>query len=113
VRRRTTTSSAVSLIADRVDTTGAGDLFAAGFLFGYTQGRTLEDCGKLGCLAAGIVIEQIGPRPMRSLSEAAKEAGFFKQATHRAHIGIESRSQQTVAGGFFCGDIEVAKELCR
>jgi sugar/nucleoside kinase (ribokinase family) len=37
----------------------------------------LEDCGKLGCLAAGIVIEQIGPRPMRSLSEAAKEAGLL------------------------------------
>ncbi len=50
-----------------VDTTGAGDLFAAGFLYGYTQGRTLEDCGKLGCLAAGIVIQQIGPRPMKSL----------------------------------------------
>lgn len=60
-------------IEERVDTTGAGDLFAAGFLFGYTQGRSLEDCAKLGNLAAAIVIEQIGPRPMRSLSEAAKE----------------------------------------
>ncbi|MGO4439835.1 adenosine kinase [Rhizobium sp. RAF56] len=59
-----------------VDTTGAGDLFAAGFLYGYTQGRTLEDCGRLGCLAAGIVIQQIGPRPMKSLSEAASEAGL-------------------------------------
>ena len=56
-------------IEERVDTTGAGDLFAAGFLFGYTQGRTLEDCAKLGNLAAAIVIEQIGPRPMRSLSD--------------------------------------------
>ncbi len=50
-------------IEEVVDTTGAGDLFASGFLYGYTQGRTLEDCGKLGCLAAGIVIQQIGPRP--------------------------------------------------
>ncbi|MCD2184090.1 adenosine kinase [Rhizobium sp. GN54] len=57
-----------------VDTTGAGDLYAAGFLHGYTQGRSLEDCGKLGSLAAGIVIEQIGPRPMASLAEAAAEA---------------------------------------
>ena len=64
-------------IEERVDTTGAGDLFAAGFLFGYTQGRGLEDCAKLGNLAAAIVIEQIGPRPMRSLSEAAKEFGLF------------------------------------
>ncbi|MBY5807270.1 adenosine kinase [Rhizobium leguminosarum] len=60
-----------------VDTTGAGDLFASGFLYGYTQGRSLEDCGKLGCLAAGIVIQQIGPRPMTSLSEAAKRAGLI------------------------------------
>jgi sugar/nucleoside kinase (ribokinase family) len=64
-------------IEERVDTTGAGDLFAAGFLFGYTQGRSLEDCGKLGNLAAAIVIEQIGPRPMKSLSEAAKEFGLL------------------------------------
>ncbi|MBD9374332.1 adenosine kinase [Rhizobium sp. ARZ01] len=59
-----------------VDTTGAGDLYAAGFLYGYTQGRSLEDCGKLGSLAAGIVIEQIGPRPLASLAEAAIEAGL-------------------------------------
>ncbi|MGV1795195.1 adenosine kinase [Rhizobium lusitanum] len=64
-------------IEERVDTTGAGDLFAAGFLFGYTQGRGLEDCAKLGNLAAAIVIEQIGPRPMRSLSEAAKQFGLL------------------------------------
>jgi sugar/nucleoside kinase (ribokinase family) len=64
-------------LAELVDTTGAGDLFAAGFLHGYTQGRSLEDCGKLGCLAAGIVIQQIGPRPLKSLSEAADEAGLI------------------------------------
>ena len=63
-------------IKELVDTTGAGDLFAAGFLYGYTQGRTLEDCGKLGCLAAGIVIQQIGPRPMKSLAEAGKQAAL-------------------------------------
>lgn len=53
------------------------DLFASGFLYGYTQGRSLEDCGKLGCLAVSIVIQQIGPRPMTSLSEAAKRAGLI------------------------------------
>ncbi|WP_165216227.1 adenosine kinase [Affinirhizobium pseudoryzae] len=60
-----------------VDTTGAGDLFASGFLYGYTKGKSLEECGKLGCLAAGIVIQQIGPRPMLSLKDAAVEAGLI------------------------------------
>ncbi|MCO5732867.1 adenosine kinase [Rhizobium sp. SSA_523] len=60
-----------------VDTTGAGDLFAAGFLYGYTTGKPLDICGKLGCLAAGIVIQQIGPRPMTSLKEAAAAAGLI------------------------------------
>jgi sugar/nucleoside kinase (ribokinase family) len=64
-------------IKELVDTTGAGDLFAAGFLYGYTQDRSLEDCGKLGCLAAAIVIQQIGPRPMASLKVAAAEAGLI------------------------------------
>jgi sugar/nucleoside kinase (ribokinase family) len=59
-----------------VDTTGAGDLYAAGFLFGYTNGRTLADCGRLGSLAAGLVIQQVGPRPMLSLKDAARETGL-------------------------------------
>lgn len=60
-----------------VDTTGAGDLYAAGFLFGYTTGRSLADCGKLGSLAAGLVIQQIGPRPRQSLRAAAQQAGLL------------------------------------
>lgn len=64
-------------IPELVDTTGAGDLFASGFLVGYTQGRTLADCGKLGCLSAAIVIQQIGPRPMQSLKEAATREGLL------------------------------------
>ncbi|MBL0935053.1 MAG: adenosine kinase [Rhizobiaceae bacterium] len=63
-------------ISELVDTTGAGDLYAAGFLHGYTTGRTLADCGKLGSLAAGLVIQQIGPRPMLSLKQAAQERGL-------------------------------------
>ncbi len=46
-----------------VDTTGAGDLYAAGFLFGYTSGRPLPECGELGSLAATEVIGHIGARP--------------------------------------------------
>ena len=60
-------------IRELVDTTGAGDLYAAGFLYGYTQGRPLAECGRLGSLAAGLVIQQIGPRPMQSLAEAARQ----------------------------------------
>jgi sugar/nucleoside kinase (ribokinase family) len=60
-----------------VDTTGAGDLYAAGFLFGYTAGKDLETCGKLGSLAAGIVIQQIGPRPMVNLASEAKKLGLI------------------------------------
>lgn len=60
-----------------VDTTGAGDLYAAGFLFGYTNGYSLEQSGKLGSLAAGIVIQQIGPRPMNNLNDIAAQAGLL------------------------------------
>jgi sugar/nucleoside kinase (ribokinase family) len=52
-----------------VDTTGAGDLYAAGFLYGYTRGQSLERCGRLGSLCAGQVVTQLGPRPQGSLSE--------------------------------------------
>ena len=64
-----------------VDTTGAGDLYAAGFLYGYTNGRTLEDCGHLGSLAAGLVIQQIGPRPMLSLKQASIDYGLSDGAS--------------------------------
>jgi len=50
-----------------VDTTGAGDLYAAGFLQGYTNGASLERCGRLGSLCAGQVVTQLGPRPQASL----------------------------------------------
>ncbi len=53
---------------DRViDTTGAGDLFAAGFLYGMTSGRELAECGHLGSVAAAEVIAHVGPRPLVEL----------------------------------------------
>lgn len=54
-----------------VDTTGAGDLYAAGFLHGLTSGQDLERCGRLAALAAGEVISHYGARPETSLAELA------------------------------------------
>ncbi len=50
-----------------VDTTGAGDLYAAGFMFGITHGESLHECGRLGSLAASEVISHVGPRPLVEL----------------------------------------------
>ena len=50
-----------------VDSTGAGDMFAAGFLHGMTRGASLQDCGSMGCAAASAVVSQIGPRPQSDL----------------------------------------------
>ena len=63
-------------IEELVDTTGAGDLYAAGFLHGYTNGRSLKECGDLGSLAAGLVIQQVGPRPRQNLRQEAEKAGL-------------------------------------
>jgi sugar/nucleoside kinase (ribokinase family) len=56
-----------------VDTTGAGDLYAAGFLNGYTRGRPLPTCGELGSLAAAEVISHLGARPATSLQAIAAD----------------------------------------
>src|SRR5260221_1803553 len=59
-----------------VDTTGAGDLFAAGFLFGLVRGAGYENAGRLGALAAAEVIQHIGARPQTSLKELAQQNGL-------------------------------------
>ena len=59
-----------------VDTTGAGDLFAAGFLFGLVRNAGYEAAGRLGALAAAEVIQHIGARPQVSLKELAKQNGL-------------------------------------
>jgi len=56
-----------------VDATGAGDLYASGFLYGLTQGLPLSACGRLGSLAAAEVISHIGARPEVSLAGLARE----------------------------------------
>jgi len=59
-----------------VDTTGAGDLFAAGFLFGLVRQSGYENAGRLGGLAAAEVIQHIGARPQVSLKQLAQENGL-------------------------------------
>ena len=61
----------VEPVARVVDTTGAGDLYAAGFLFGHARGLELRICGALASVAAAEIISHIGPRPETSLAGLA------------------------------------------
>ena len=63
-------------LGEVLDTTGAGDLFAAGFLFGLTRARDLAECGRLGSLAAGEIIRHFGARPETPLADLASEHGL-------------------------------------
>ncbi len=65
-------------VAKVVDTTGAGDLYAAGFLLGVARGLDLETAGRLGSLAAAEIISHIGARPEISLAELARKSGLLK-----------------------------------
>jgi sugar/nucleoside kinase (ribokinase family) len=64
-------------VSQVIDTTGAGDQFAAGFLYGLTQGKSLKDCGRLGALAAAEVISHYGARPEILLQTLAEKAGLI------------------------------------
>ncbi|HEU6441035.1 MAG TPA: adenosine kinase [Microvirga sp.] len=60
-----------------VDTTGAGDLFASGFLAGLVQNLELVDCARLGGLAAAEIISHLGARPQANLRELAQQEGLL------------------------------------
>ena len=72
-RRATVPAAPVERV---VDLTGAGDLYAAGFLFGLSRGEPYEECARLGSLAAAEVISHIGARPAVSLRQLAGQAGL-------------------------------------
>lgn len=55
-------------VKELVDTTGAGDAYAAGFLYAFTEGMGMEECGRYGSIAASEIIGQMGPRPSIELS---------------------------------------------
>jgi len=63
-------------VAAVVDTTGAGDLFAAGLLFGLTHGFDFETSGRIGAITAAEVISHYGPRPQRDLKDLARAKGI-------------------------------------
>ena len=60
-----------------IDTTGAGDLYAAGFLAGLVRGEPLGVCARLGSFAAGRIVAQVGPRPSPRLADEARAAGVL------------------------------------
>jgi len=64
------------VVKDVIDTTGAGDIYAAGFLYGFVNRYSLEDSARLGNLMASEIISHIGARPEQSLSSIAKSYGF-------------------------------------
>jgi sugar/nucleoside kinase (ribokinase family) len=67
---------AAAPVARVVDTTGAGDLYAAGFLYGLTRSLPLPTCGKLGSLCAAEIISHVGARPEARLSDLAAASGL-------------------------------------
>jgi len=69
-------SIAAAPVVRVVDTTGAGDLYAAGFLYGLTRGLPLPTCGRVGSLCAAEIISHVGARPETSLLRLAAEAGL-------------------------------------
>ena len=76
VTRQETVSVPAFPIERVVDTTGAGDLFASGFLFGLARGYSDKECLKLGALAAAEVISHLGARPEQSLKAMAQQEGL-------------------------------------
>ncbi|NRG16547.1 adenosine kinase [Rhizobiales bacterium] len=76
ISREETVHVPAAKVDDVVDLTGAGDLFAAGFMFGLSRDLGLTACAEIGCLCAAEVIGHVGARPEKSLSDLVTQAGF-------------------------------------
>jgi adenosine kinase len=76
VSRESNQAVAAAPIEKMVDATGAGDLFAAGFLIGLARDQDHRDAARLGAIAAAEVIQHLGARPETSLKALAQESGF-------------------------------------
>ncbi|PCI02779.1 MAG: adenosine kinase [Hyphomicrobiales bacterium] len=76
VTRKNTTHVDASPIENLVDSNGAGDAYAAGFLWGLTNTRDLKTCAKIGGLVAAEVIQHLGPRAQSSLKELVEQSGL-------------------------------------
>jgi sugar/nucleoside kinase (ribokinase family) len=77
VRGQETYEVPAAPIENLVDTTGAGDLFAAGFLTGFTRGHPLDRCARLGALAASEIIQHFGARPEIRLARLAEQSDYL------------------------------------
>jgi sugar/nucleoside kinase (ribokinase family) len=66
---------AAAPVARVVDMTGAGDLFASGFLYGLTRALPLPTCGEIGSLCVAEILSHVGARPETALSRLVAEAG--------------------------------------
>jgi sugar/nucleoside kinase (ribokinase family) len=76
VTKEQTVEVSAAPVAHVVDTTGAGDLYAAGFLFGYTRGAPMHECARLGSLVASEIIAHFGARPQTSLAALARSVAL-------------------------------------
>ena len=76
IRGAETVAIKAEAVDNLVDTTGAGDLFASGFLLGLAQGRDLAESGRMGAICAAEIISHFGARPECSLKSLAEEAGI-------------------------------------
>ena len=76
VTREQTEAVPASPVERVVDATGAGDLFAAGFLAGISRGADYRTAARLGGLVAAEVIQHLGARPEMSLKVLARDNGF-------------------------------------
>ncbi|WP_439530408.1 adenosine kinase [Pannonibacter sp.] len=76
ITREATVHAPALKVSEVVDLTGAGDLFASGFLFGLARDFDLKTSTELGCLCASTVITHVGARPERPLKAVAAQSGF-------------------------------------